>query len=91
MTNGMSMSAQIVGRLRELIRLISKIQLQARRNFGFSRSTAAPRNCWPSLKPTAFFQFDWSGDGKYLACVRGLWATKVVLIKDFSFPGVDGL
>jgi eukaryotic-like serine/threonine-protein kinase len=29
------------------------------------------------------FGFDWSRDGKYLACVRGLWATNVVLIKDF--------
>ena len=29
------------------------------------------------------FGFDWSRDGRYLACVRGLWATNVVLIKDF--------
>jgi len=29
------------------------------------------------------FGIDWSRDGKYLACVRGLWATNVVLIKDF--------
>jgi eukaryotic-like serine/threonine-protein kinase len=29
------------------------------------------------------FGLDWSRDGKYLACVRGLWATNVVLIKDF--------
>jgi Tol biopolymer transport system component/DNA-binding winged helix-turn-helix (wHTH) protein len=29
------------------------------------------------------FGFDWSRDGKYLACVRGLWATNVVMIKDF--------
>ena len=29
------------------------------------------------------FGFDWSRDGKYLACVRGLWAANVVLIKDF--------
>jgi len=36
-----------------LILLIPKIPLQARRNFVFSRSTAAPRNCWPSLKPAA--------------------------------------
>jgi Tol biopolymer transport system component/DNA-binding winged helix-turn-helix (wHTH) protein len=30
------------------------------------------------------FGFDWSRDGKYLACVRGLWATNVVLIRDFK-------
>ncbi len=30
------------------------------------------------------FGFDWSHDGKYLACVRGLWSTNVVLIKDFK-------
>jgi Tol biopolymer transport system component len=30
------------------------------------------------------FGFDWSQDGKYLACVRGLWATNVVLITDFK-------
>jgi Tol biopolymer transport system component/DNA-binding winged helix-turn-helix (wHTH) protein len=30
------------------------------------------------------FGFDWSRDGKYLACVRGLWATNAVLIKDFK-------
>jgi Tol biopolymer transport system component len=30
------------------------------------------------------FGIDWSRDGKYLACVRGLWATNVVLIKDFK-------
>jgi Tol biopolymer transport system component/DNA-binding winged helix-turn-helix (wHTH) protein len=29
------------------------------------------------------FGIDWSRDGKYLACVRGLWATNVVLIRDF--------
>jgi Tol biopolymer transport system component/DNA-binding winged helix-turn-helix (wHTH) protein len=29
------------------------------------------------------FGFDWSRDGKYLACVRGIWATNVVLIKGF--------
>jgi Tol biopolymer transport system component/DNA-binding winged helix-turn-helix (wHTH) protein len=29
------------------------------------------------------FGFDWSRDGKYLACVRGLWSANVVLIKDF--------
>jgi hypothetical protein len=29
------------------------------------------------------FGFDWSRDGKYLACVRRLWATNVVLIKNF--------
>ena len=30
------------------------------------------------------FGIDWSRDGKYLACVRGLWATNVVQIKDFE-------
>ncbi len=30
------------------------------------------------------FGFEWSRDGKYLACVRGLWATDVVLIRDFK-------
>jgi Tol biopolymer transport system component len=30
------------------------------------------------------FGFDWSRDGKYLAVVRGLWATNVVLIRDFK-------
>jgi hypothetical protein len=25
------------------------------------------------------FGFDWSRDGKYLACVRGLWALNVVI------------
>ncbi len=29
------------------------------------------------------FGYDWSRDGQYLACVRGLWATNVVLIKNF--------
>ncbi len=29
------------------------------------------------------FGLDWSPDGKSLACVRGLWTTNVVLIKDF--------
>lgn len=29
------------------------------------------------------FGIAWSRDGKYLACVRGLWATNVVLIRDF--------
>jgi Tol biopolymer transport system component len=29
------------------------------------------------------FGFDWSRDGQYLACVRGLWATNVILIQDF--------
>ncbi len=30
------------------------------------------------------FGFDWSRDGKYLACARGLWAANVVLIRDFK-------
>jgi Tol biopolymer transport system component/DNA-binding winged helix-turn-helix (wHTH) protein len=30
------------------------------------------------------FGIDWSKDGKFLACVRGLWATNAVLIKDFK-------
>lgn len=30
------------------------------------------------------FGFDWSRDGTYLACVRGLLATNVVLIRDFK-------
>ncbi len=30
------------------------------------------------------FGLDWSRDGDFLACVRGLWATNVVLIKDFK-------
>jgi len=30
------------------------------------------------------FGYDWSRDGKHLACVRGLWATNVVLIKGFK-------
>jgi Tol biopolymer transport system component len=30
------------------------------------------------------FGIDWSRDGKYLACVRGLWATNVVLIRAFK-------
>lgn len=30
------------------------------------------------------FGLDWSRDGKSLACVRGLWTTNVVLIKDFT-------
>jgi Tol biopolymer transport system component/DNA-binding winged helix-turn-helix (wHTH) protein len=30
------------------------------------------------------FGYDWSRDGNYLACVRGLWATNVVLIKNFK-------
>ncbi|MGH9831705.1 MAG: winged helix-turn-helix domain-containing protein [Blastocatellia bacterium] len=29
------------------------------------------------------FGFDWSRDGNFLACVRGLWATNVALIRDF--------
>jgi hypothetical protein len=30
------------------------------------------------------FAFDWSPDGKRLACVRGRWAANVVLIRDFK-------
>ncbi|MGH9901295.1 MAG: hypothetical protein ACRD68_05580, partial [Pyrinomonadaceae bacterium] len=30
------------------------------------------------------FGLDWSRDGRYLACVRGLWTTNVVLIRDFE-------
>lgn len=30
------------------------------------------------------FGLDWSHDGKHLACVRGLWTTNVVLIRDFK-------
>jgi Tol biopolymer transport system component len=30
------------------------------------------------------FGFDWSRDGKYIACVRGLWTTNIVLIRDFK-------
>ncbi len=30
------------------------------------------------------FGFDWSPDGERLAVVRGLWATNIVLIKDFD-------
>lgn len=30
------------------------------------------------------FGFDWSPDGRQLACVRGLWAMNVVLLKDFN-------
>jgi Tol biopolymer transport system component len=30
------------------------------------------------------FGLDWSRDGDFLACVRGLWATNVVLIKNFN-------
>lgn len=29
------------------------------------------------------FGFDWSGDGKRLICVRGIWASNAVLMKDF--------
>lgn len=29
------------------------------------------------------FGLDWSRDGDFLACVRGLWATNVALIRDF--------
>jgi len=28
------------------------------------------------------YGFDWSRDGKQIACVRGLWTENVVLIKD---------
>jgi Tol biopolymer transport system component len=30
------------------------------------------------------FGLDWARDGDFLACVRGLWATNVVLIKNFN-------
>jgi Tol biopolymer transport system component len=30
------------------------------------------------------FGFDWSRDGKHIACVRGLWTTNIVLIRDFK-------
>lgn len=30
------------------------------------------------------FGFDWSPDGKQLACVRGLWTMNVVMLKDFD-------
>jgi Tol biopolymer transport system component len=30
------------------------------------------------------FGFDWSGDGKQLACVRGFWSANAVIIKDFK-------
>jgi eukaryotic-like serine/threonine-protein kinase len=29
------------------------------------------------------FGFDWSGDGKRLICVRGIWSSNAVLMKDF--------
>jgi Tol biopolymer transport system component/DNA-binding winged helix-turn-helix (wHTH) protein len=29
------------------------------------------------------FDFDWSPDGKQLACIRGIWAKNIVLIKNF--------
>jgi eukaryotic-like serine/threonine-protein kinase len=29
------------------------------------------------------FGFDWSGDGRRLICVRGIWSSNAVLIKDF--------
>jgi hypothetical protein len=37
----------------------------------------------PEFKTDRIFGFDWSRDGKYMACVRGLWAANVVLIIDF--------
>jgi Tol biopolymer transport system component/DNA-binding winged helix-turn-helix (wHTH) protein len=30
------------------------------------------------------FGFDWSGDGKTIACVRGFWAANAMLIKEFK-------
>lgn len=35
------------------------------------------------LETDRVFDFDWSPDGKHLACIRGIWAKNIVLIKNF--------
>ncbi len=36
------------------------------------------------IETDRIFGFDWSRDGKYLACVRGIWSANAVVIKDFD-------
>lgn len=35
------------------------------------------------LETDRVLDFDWSRDGKYLACISGIWANNIVLIKSF--------
>jgi Tol biopolymer transport system component len=44
---------------------------------------AAPKQL-AAFENDQIFGHDWSRDGKYLACVRGLWTTNVVLVKNFE-------
>lgn len=58
-------------------------------NAGASKIWVQPVNGGQPKKLAEFetdrvFGLDWSRDGKSLACVRGLWATNIVLIKDFK-------
>ena len=35
------------------------------------------------LETDRVFDFDWSPDGKHLACIRGIWAKNIVMVKNF--------
>jgi Tol biopolymer transport system component len=35
------------------------------------------------LETDRVFDFDWSPDGKHMACIRGIWAKNIVLVKNF--------
>ncbi|HXG64486.1 MAG TPA: hypothetical protein VNO70_05220 [Blastocatellia bacterium] len=55
---------------------------------GVSNLWAQPLDGGPPRQLTHFtadriFNFEWSPDGKQLACTRGAWAHDVVLISDF--------
>jgi len=35
------------------------------------------------LETDRVFDFDWSPDGKHLACIRGIWARNIIMVKNF--------
>jgi eukaryotic-like serine/threonine-protein kinase len=65
------------------------------RNLSYSENLAGSSKIWiqplQGGEPKPFvefendriFGFDWSNDGKRLICVRGMWTSNAVLIKDF--------
>ncbi|HST23415.1 MAG TPA: hypothetical protein VLR90_20045, partial [Blastocatellia bacterium] len=35
------------------------------------------------LETDRVYDFDWSPDGKHLACIRGIWARNIIMVKNF--------
>jgi Tol biopolymer transport system component/DNA-binding winged helix-turn-helix (wHTH) protein len=35
------------------------------------------------LETDRIFDFDWSPDGKHFACIRGIWARNIIMVKNF--------